>query len=151
MELEEKKSAAPEASLPMPELPADIPAEVRRKLAEDLSEEATEDLKQDVRDAEEEEARDEEVKANPEMLTKSRLLKMLVKKQYVKLREVTEEEQPADLAELLEELDENNRLVVFRLLKKKWRPRPLPICPMRPAMTSSMRSRMWSWSALSRR
>ena len=63
MELEEKKSAAPEASLPMPELPADIPAEVRRKLAEDLSEEATEDLKQDVRDAEEEEARDEEVKA----------------------------------------------------------------------------------------
>ena len=50
MELEEKKSAAPEASLPVPELPADIPAEVRRKLAEDLSEEATEDLKQDVRD-----------------------------------------------------------------------------------------------------
>ena len=49
MELEEKKSAAPEASLPVPELPADIPAEVRRKLAEDLSEEATEDLKQDVR------------------------------------------------------------------------------------------------------
>ena len=47
------------------------------------------------------------------MLTKSRLLKMLIKKQYVKLREVTEEEQPADLAELLEELDENNRLVVF--------------------------------------
>ena len=31
---------------------------------------------------------------------------------------MTEEEQPADLAELLEELDENNRLVVFRLLKK---------------------------------
>ena len=61
---------------------------------------------------------DEEVKANPEMLTKSRLLKLLIKKQYVKLREVTEEEQPADLAELLEELDENNRLVVFRLLKK---------------------------------
>ena len=118
MELEEKKTAAPEASLPVPELPTDIPAEVRQKLAEDLNEEATEDLKQDVRDAEKEEAKDEEVKANPEMLTKSRLLKMLVKKQYVKLREVTEEEQPADLAELLEELDENNRLVVFRLLKK---------------------------------
>ena len=81
MELEENKNAAPAASLPMPELPAEIPAEVRRKLAEDLNEEATEDLKQDVRDAEEEEARDEEVKANPEMLTKSRLLKMLVKKQ----------------------------------------------------------------------
>ena len=37
MELEETKNAAPEASLPVPELPADIPAEVRRKLAEDLS------------------------------------------------------------------------------------------------------------------
>ena len=87
--------------------------------AEDLNEEATEDLKQDMREAEKEEANDEEVKANPEMLTKSRLLKLLIKKQYVKLREVTEEEQPADLAELLEELDENNRLVVFRLLKKE--------------------------------
>ena len=72
-----------------------------------------------MREAEKEEANDEEVKANPEMLTKSRLLKLLIKKQYVKLREVTEEEQPADLAELLEELDENNRLVVFRLLKKE--------------------------------
>ena len=119
--MEEKKKAVPEgeASLPVQELPADIPAEVRQKLAEDLNEEATEDLKQDIREAEKEEANDEEVKADPEMLTKSRLLKMLVKKQYVKLREVTEEEQPADLAELLEELDENNRLVVFRLLKKE--------------------------------
>ena len=107
-----------EQALPVQELPTDIPAEVRQKLAEDLNEQATEDLKQDVREAEKEEANDEEVKANPEMLTKSRLLKLLVKKQYVKLREVTEEEQPADLAELLEELDENNRLVVFRLLKK---------------------------------
>ena len=119
--MEEKKKAVPEgeASLPVQELPADIPAEVRQKLAEDLNEEATEDLKQDIREAEKEEANDEEVKADPEMLTKSRLLKLLVKKQYVKLREVTEEEQPADLAELLEELDENNRLVVFRLLKKE--------------------------------
>ena len=119
--MEEKKKAVPEgeASLPVQELPTDIPAEVRQKLAEDLNEEATEDLKQDIREAEKEEANDEEVKADPEMLTKSRLLKLLVKKQYVKLREVTEEEQPADLAELLEELDENNRLVVFRLLKKE--------------------------------
>lgn len=70
------------------------------------------------------------------MLTKSRLLKLLIKKQYVKLREVTEEEQPADLAELLEELDENNRLVVFRLLKRTLRPRRSPICPTRPATTS---------------
>ena len=117
---EEKKTSEreEEQALPVQELPTDIPAEVRQKLAEDLNEQATEDLKQDVREAEKEEANDEEVKANPEMLTKSRLLKLLVKKQYVKLREVTEEEQPADLAELLEELDENNRLVVFRLLKK---------------------------------
>ena len=119
MEMEEKKNELTEAALPVQELPADIPDEVRQKLARDLNEEATEDLKQDIREAEKEEARDEEVKADPEMLTKSRLLKMLVKKQYVKLREVTEEEQPADLAELLEELDENNRLVVFRLLKKE--------------------------------
>lgn len=45
---------------------------------------------------------------------------------------MTEEEQPADLAELLEELDENNRLVVFRLLKRKLPPKPLPICPTKP-------------------
>ena len=119
MEMEEKKNELTEAALPVQELPADIPDEVRQKLVRDLNEGATEDLKQDIREAEKEEARDEEVKADPEMLTKSRLLKMLVKKQYVKLREVTEEEQPADLAELLEELDENNRLVVFRLLKKE--------------------------------
>ncbi len=97
--MEEKKltADAAEQALPVQELPADIPAEVRQKLAEDLNEQATEDLKQDVREAEKEEANDEEVKANPEMLTKSRLLKLLIKKQYVKLREVTEEEQPADL------------------------------------------------------
>ncbi len=65
-----------------------------QKLAEDLNEEATEDLKQDIREAEKEEANDEEVKADPEMLTKSRLLKLLVKKQYVKLREVTRKSSP---------------------------------------------------------
>ena len=102
MDMEEKKlETNTEQNLPVQELPSDIPAEVRQKLAEDLNEEATEDLKQDMREAEREEANDEEVKANPEMLTKSRLLKLLIKKQYVKLREVTEEEQPADLADLL--------------------------------------------------
>ena len=87
MDMEEKKltADAAEQALPVQELPADIPAEVRQKLAEDLNEEATEDLKQDMREAEKEEANDEEVKANPEMLTKSRLLKLLIKKQYVKL------------------------------------------------------------------
>ena len=128
MDKEEKKLPAGEElenfeMMPAQELPADIPAEVRRQLEQDLNEEATEDLKQDVREAEEEEAREaarETEKApDPDRLTKSRLLKLLVKKQYVKLREVTEDEQPADLAELLEELDENNRLVVFRLLKKE--------------------------------
>lgn len=49
---------------------------------------------------------------------------------------MTEEEQPADLAELLEELDENNRLVVFRLLKRTLQQKHSPICPMRPATTS---------------
>ena len=97
---EEKKTPEreEEQALPVQELPTDIPAEVRQKLAEDLNEQATEDLKQDVREAEKEEANDEEVKANPEMLTKSRLLKLLVKKQYVKLREVTEEERAAGRA-----------------------------------------------------
>ena len=80
MEMEEKKNELTEAALPVQELPADIPDEVRQKLVRDLNEEATEDLKQDIREAEKEEARDEEVKADPEMLTKSRLLKMLVKK-----------------------------------------------------------------------
>ena len=87
MEMEEKKTGqTSEQSLPVQELPTDIPAEVRQKLAEDLNEQATEELRQDVREAEREEAKDEEVKANPEMLTKSRLLKLLIKKQYVKLR-----------------------------------------------------------------
>ena len=87
--MEEKKNnpeREADEALPVQELPADIPAEVRQKLAEDLNEQATEDLRQDVREAEKEEANDEEVKANPEMLTKSRLLKLLIKKQYVKLR-----------------------------------------------------------------
>jgi 1,4-alpha-glucan branching enzyme len=83
MDMEEKKlETNTEQNLPVQELPSDIPAEVRQKLAEDLNEEATEDLKQDMREAEREEANDEEVKANPEMLTKSRLLKLLIKKQY---------------------------------------------------------------------
>ena len=104
--------------MPAQELPDDIPAEVREQLARDLNDaEAAEDLRQDVRDAEKEEAK--EAPPAPNELTKSRLLKLLVKKQYLKLREVTEDVQPADLAELLEELDENNRLVVFRLLKKE--------------------------------
>ena len=123
MEMEEKKNELTEAALPVQELPADIPDEVRQKLVRDLNEEATEDLKQDIREAEKEEARDEEVKADPEMLTKSRLLKMLVKKQYVKLREVTEVELVSaieemsldDAADLLEDMPAG---VVKRVLEK---------------------------------
>ena len=50
--------------------------------------------------------------------TKNDLLRLLVKRQYRELREATEEVQPVDLAEILEDMDENNRLVAFRLLRK---------------------------------
>jgi len=49
---------------------------------------------------------------------KSRLLGLLLRKQYREIREKTEEMHPADLAAVLDDLDENNRLVIFRLLKK---------------------------------
>ena len=49
---------------------------------------------------------------------KSRLLGLLLRKQYKELRETTEDMHPADLAAVLDEMDENNRLVIFRLLKK---------------------------------
>ncbi len=49
---------------------------------------------------------------------KSRILTSLMKKQYKELRDETSDLHPADLAAVLEELDENNRLVVFRLLRK---------------------------------
>lgn len=115
-----------EASLPevtAEALPADIPAEVKAELLEDLSEIEPEEIREDILQAEKEEAAEaaeaaEEGTPVRDRLTKSRLLKMLLKKQYQLLRDETEEEHPADLAELLEDLDENNRLVVFRLLKK---------------------------------
>ena len=49
---------------------------------------------------------------------KSKLLGLLLRKQYKELRETTSEMHPADLAAVLDELDENNRLVIFRLLQK---------------------------------
>ncbi|MBR3208202.1 MAG: bifunctional hydroxymethylpyrimidine kinase/phosphomethylpyrimidine kinase, partial [Bacillus sp. (in: Bacteria)] len=49
---------------------------------------------------------------------KSNILNALMKKKYKELREMTLEMHPADLASVLEDLDENNRLVVFRLLRK---------------------------------
>ena len=51
-------------------------------------------------------------------LTKNEILKYLMKRQYRELRDATSEMHPADLAEILEDLDENNRLIVFRLLEK---------------------------------
>ncbi len=57
-------------------------------------------------------------KKDEEQLTRAELLQLLMKKQYKKLRERTADMHPADVAELLESLDENNALVVFRLLKK---------------------------------
>ena len=49
---------------------------------------------------------------------KSRILSYLMKKKYKELREETLDMHPADLASVLEDLDENNRLVVFRLLAR---------------------------------
>lgn len=49
---------------------------------------------------------------------KQQVLSYLMKKKYKELREHTSEMHPADLASVLESLDENNRLVVFRLLRK---------------------------------
>ena len=113
----ELADAVPEA------LPADIPAEVQAELMEDLSEIETAEILEDIQQAVKDEAVEaaeaaEDGEPVRDRLTKSRLLKLLLKKQYQQLREETEEEIPADLAELLESLDENNRLVVFRLLKK---------------------------------
>ena len=49
---------------------------------------------------------------------KQQILGLRMKKKYKELRDATSDMHPADLASVLEELDENNRLVVFRLLRK---------------------------------
>ncbi len=54
-----------------------------------------------------------------ENMTKDRLLRLLMKRQYRQIREETDDMHPADVAELLEDMDENNRLVVFRILSKE--------------------------------
>ena len=53
-----------------------------------------------------------------ERMEKETILRLLEQKNYRQLREVTEDVQPADLAEMLEEMDQNQRLLVFRLMKK---------------------------------
>ena len=123
-DLERHKRATPTATeeaalpqLPPEELPEDLSPEVKAALTEDI-EETMEDIREDIREAERDEEREDDPDDERERLTKSQLLKLLMKKQYLDLRQATEEEKPVDLAELLEELDENNRLVIFRLLKK---------------------------------
>ena len=105
-------------ALPPEELPEDLDPEVKSALEEDIAE-TLEDIQDDIQQAEWEETHDDDADDDRERLTKSQLLKLLMKKQYLDLRQATEEEKPIDLAELLEELDENNRLVIFRLLKKE--------------------------------
>lgn len=61
---------------------------------------------------------EEELEIDTENFSKNDLLRMLVRRQYRELRAATEELQPPDLAEILEDMDENNRLVAFRLLRK---------------------------------
>ena len=124
-DLEKRKAPVPtetnEADLPQlppEELPEDLAPEIKEALEEDIAE-TMEDIQQDIHNAEREEEREDEPDSEHDRLTKSQLLKLLMKKQYLDLREATEEQKPVDLAELLEELDENNRLVVFRLLKKE--------------------------------
>ena len=47
------------------------------------------------------------------------VLELLAQKDYRQLRSLSEELQPADLAELLEDMEQSQRLLVFRLLKKE--------------------------------
>ena len=51
-------------------------------------------------------------------MEKETMLRLLEQKSYRELREAAGELQPADLAEMLEEMDEKQRLLVFRLMKK---------------------------------
>lgn len=51
-------------------------------------------------------------------MEKEEILQLLDEKSYRQLREATEDMQPADLAEMLEEMDLRQRLLVFRLMKK---------------------------------
>lgn len=67
---------------------------------------------------EEESAISSEERSEQRQKAKNRLLSLLMKRQYKELRKATTDMHPADIADVLEDLDENNRLVVFRLLSK---------------------------------
>ena len=90
---------------------------------EDVSERETPIEPDDMREKEDEEEIEitkeheaEDVERTKRL--KSSILSNLMKKKYKELREETLDMHPADLASVLEDLDENNRLVVFRLLRK---------------------------------
>ena len=50
--------------------------------------------------------------------TKNHIQDLLIERDYMQLREETSEMHPADLAAVLNDFDENQRLIVFRLLRK---------------------------------
>ena len=62
--------------LPEQELPEDIPAEVKEKLKADLAETKPDDIREDILSAEREELEDPD--SQPDRLSKSRLLKLLM-------------------------------------------------------------------------
>ena len=89
--------------------------EIRAESGEELNENEEQYLKnEELEITNEHEAEDE----GRTKRYKSRILTYLMKKKYKELREETLDMHPADLASVLEDLDENNRLVVFRLLRK---------------------------------
>ncbi len=103
---EEEQTAEHETSV------VEVESEQLQEMADELKEELREEAKAAEKRSEEETQQEEKT------FKKSDLLKLIVRRRYQELREITEEVQPADLAEILEDMDENNRLVAFRLLKK---------------------------------
>ena len=63
-----------------------------------------------------------------EELTEERILEMLDNRQFKELKEELENNMyPVDLAEILEEFEQKQLVMVFRLLAKRRLRRPLPI------------------------
>ena len=60
-----------------------------------------------------------ETRENMEQQVMEAVLALLDQKNYKQLRQLSEELQPADLAELLEDMEQQQRLLVFRLLQKE--------------------------------
>mgnify|MGYP000600475404 CR=1 FL=1 len=60
-------------------------------------------------------------------MNEEQILEMLENRQYKELKNRIREMYPVDLAELLEEFDEKQRIIVFRLCQKNLRRIPLRI------------------------